>query len=76
LARKNKGRTRNTRTIEVPLSAEEVKVGKRTVGAGGVKLHKTITTETVNVPVELKREDIVVERIPAHEEHKAKLAAL
>ena len=34
-------------TIEVPLSEEEVKVGKRTVGAGEVKLHKTITTEQV-----------------------------
>jgi uncharacterized protein (TIGR02271 family) len=54
-------------TIEVPLSEEEVKVGKRTVGAGEVKLRKTVTTEQVNVPVELKREDIVVERVPAHE---------
>jgi uncharacterized protein (TIGR02271 family) len=54
-------------TVEVPLSEEEVKVGKRTVGAGEVKLHKTVTTESVNVPVELKREDIVVERVPAHE---------
>ena len=49
------------------LSKEEVKVGKRTVGAGEVKLHKTITTEQVNVPVELKREDIVIERVPGHE---------
>jgi uncharacterized protein (TIGR02271 family) len=54
-------------TIEVPLSEEELKVGKRTVGAGEVKLRKTLTTEQVNVPVELKREDIVVERVPAHE---------
>jgi uncharacterized protein (TIGR02271 family) len=54
-------------TIKVPLSEEEVKVGKRTVGAGEVKLHKTVTTEQVNVPVELKREDIVVERVAAHE---------
>jgi uncharacterized protein (TIGR02271 family) len=54
-------------TVEVPLSEEEVKVGKRTVGAGEVKLHKTVTTEQVNVPVELKREDIVVERVGAHE---------
>ena len=42
-------------------------MGKRTVGAGEVKLHKTVTTEQVNVPVELKREDIVVERVAAHE---------
>jgi uncharacterized protein (TIGR02271 family) len=54
-------------TIEVPLSEEEVKVGQRTVGAGEVKLRKTVTTEQVNVPVELKREDIVVERVPSHE---------
>jgi uncharacterized protein (TIGR02271 family) len=53
--------------IEVPLSEEEVKVGKRTVGAGEVKLHKTVTTEQVNVPVELKREDAVVERVAASE---------
>ena len=52
-------------TVEVPLSEEEVKVGKRTVGAGEVKLHKTVTTEQVNDPVELKREDIVVERVAA-----------
>ena len=37
-------------TVEVPLSKEEVKVRKSTVGAGEVKLHKTVTTEQVNVP--------------------------
>ena len=54
-------------TVEVPLPEKEVKVGKRTIGAGEVKLHKTVTTEQVNVPVELKHEDIVIERVPAHE---------
>jgi uncharacterized protein (TIGR02271 family) len=54
-------------TIEVPLSQEEVKVGKRTVAAGEVRVRKTVTTEQVNVPVELKREDAVIERILAHE---------
>ncbi|MBV9275049.1 MAG: DUF2382 domain-containing protein [Verrucomicrobia bacterium] len=48
---------------EVPLSKEEVNVGKRTVGAGEVRLHKKITTEQVQVPVELKREDAVIERV-------------
>ena len=52
---------------EVPLSEEQVKVGKRTVGAGEVKLQKKVGTEQVNVPVELKREDVVIERVPAHE---------
>src|SRR6201987_3247282 len=53
--------------VEVPLSEEEVNVGKRTVSAGDIKIHKKITTEQVNVPVELKREDAVIERVPAHE---------
>jgi len=52
---------------EVPLSQEEVKVGKRTVAAGEVRARKTVSTEQVNVPVELKREDAVIERIPTHE---------
>jgi uncharacterized protein (TIGR02271 family) len=56
---------------EVPLSEEEVKVGKRTVGAGEVNLQKKVSTEQVNVPVELKREDAVIERVPAHEMESA-----
>ena len=52
---------------EVPTLKEEVKVEKRTVDAGDVKLRKTVSTEQVNVPVELKREDAVIERVPAHE---------
>jgi uncharacterized protein (TIGR02271 family) len=53
--------------VEVPLAEEVVNVGKRTVSAGDIKIHKKTTTEQVNVPVELKREDAVIERIPAHE---------
>jgi uncharacterized protein (TIGR02271 family) len=56
---------------EVPLSEEEVKVGKRSVGAGEVNLQKKVSTEQVNVPVELKREDVVIERVPAHETEPA-----
>jgi uncharacterized protein DUF2382 len=59
--------TAGENTIEVPLSQEEVKVGKRTVAAGEVRVRKTVSTEQVNVPVELKREDAVIERISAHE---------
>ena len=57
--------------VEVPLSEEEVNVGKRTVSAGDIKIHKKTTTEQVNVPVELKREDAVIERVPAHEMQEA-----
>jgi uncharacterized protein (TIGR02271 family) len=55
------------KVIEVPLSEEEIKVGKRTVEAGEVTLRKTVKTEAVNVPVELKREDLVIERVLPHE---------
>jgi uncharacterized protein (TIGR02271 family) len=49
----------------VTLSEEELKVGKRQVEYGGVRLRKIIRTEVVNQPVELQREEIVVERTPA-----------
>ncbi len=49
----------------IPLHEEELKVGKRSVETGGVRLRKIIRSETVQQPVELKREDIVVERVPA-----------
>jgi uncharacterized protein (TIGR02271 family) len=49
----------------VQLKEEEVKVGKREVEYGGVRLRKVVRTEVVNQPVELKREEIVIERVPA-----------
>jgi uncharacterized protein (TIGR02271 family) len=60
-------RTKGTRqqSANVKLHEEKVKVGKRQVEAGGVRLRKIIRTETVNQPVELHREEIVVERVPA-----------
>jgi len=57
------GLTQDAATVK--LHEEELKVGKRQVEAGGVRLRKIIRTETVNQPVELKREEIVVERVPA-----------
>ncbi len=51
--------------IEVPLEEERLKVGKREVETGRVRLRKIVRTEQVNVPVELRHEDVVVERIPA-----------
>jgi len=47
------------------LSEEQLTVGKREVEAGGVRLRKVVRTETVNRPVELRREEIVIERVPA-----------
>jgi uncharacterized protein (TIGR02271 family) len=50
------------KTLE--LKDEEIHVGKREVEYGGVRLRKVVRTETVNEPVELKREEIVIERVP------------
>lgn len=57
------GQTTEAATIQ--LSEEQLKVGKREVPAGGVRLRKIIRTEVVQQPVELKHEEIVVERVPA-----------
>jgi len=50
------------RTIQ--LKEEQVKVGKRQVEAGGIRLRKIVRTETVNQPIQLQREEIVIERVP------------
>ncbi len=55
--------------IEVALSEEQVKVGKRTVDAGSVRLRKVVRTEIVNQPVEVRHEDFVVERVSADQVH-------
>jgi uncharacterized protein (TIGR02271 family) len=53
--------------VDVPIHGEKLKVGKREVEDGGVRIRRVVRTETVETPVELKREDIVVERVPAEE---------
>ena len=51
--------------IEVALTEEQVRVGKRTVDAGQVRLRKIVRTEIVNQPVEIRHEDVVIERVAA-----------
>ena len=46
-------------------SEEELKIGKRQVPAGQVRLRKWVETEPVSQEVELKREHVSVERVPA-----------
>lgn len=48
--------------MRVPLYEEQLKVGKREVEAGRLRLRKIVRTETVQQPVELRHEGIVVER--------------
>jgi len=49
-------------SMVVPLYKESVNVGKREVESGQVRLKKIVKTETVNVPVELRHEEIVIDR--------------
>jgi len=48
--------------LVVPLYRETFNVGKREVEAGSVRLRKIIKTETVNQPVELRHEEVVIDR--------------
>ncbi|HEY0793338.1 MAG TPA: PRC and DUF2382 domain-containing protein [Chthoniobacterales bacterium] len=54
-----------TEPVELTTEEERLKVGTRQVEAGRVRLRKIVRTEEVSVPVELRREDVVVERVPA-----------
>jgi stress response protein YsnF len=50
--------------ISIPLYEEQLAVGTRMVESGSVRLRKQVTTETVNQPVQIRRETLVVEREP------------
>ncbi len=68
----NKAKASNVQTgddREITLHEEQVKVGKRTVEAGAVRLRKIVRTEIVNQPVEIRHEDVVIERVSADQVH-------
>lgn len=47
----------------IPLHEERVEMGKRVVPAGGVRLRKVVRTKVIHQPVEVRYEEIVVERV-------------
>ena len=53
------------RELDVPLAEENLEVGKRQVEAGRVRLRKVVHTEREQVPVELRHEDVRIERVAA-----------
>jgi uncharacterized protein (TIGR02271 family) len=61
------------RSEEVTRSEEELKVGKRPVEAGSVRLRKWVETEPVDVDVELRRETARVTREPVDQPVDAEL---
>jgi len=73
-ARDLQGTRTNTEDATIALSEEQLKIGKRDVEAGGVRLRKIVRTEIVNQPVELRREEVVIERVPASEGRTAQSA--
>jgi len=49
--------------IRVPIVEERLNVGKAPVETGEVEIRKEVVTEQVNVPVELRREEVTVNRV-------------
>jgi len=46
----------------MPLYSEQLKVGKREVENGSVRLRKTVKTESASQPIELRRETVTIDR--------------
>jgi len=59
---------------EIPLYREQLAVGKREIPKGTVVIRKIVSTQTTNIPVQLRREDIVVERLQANDPRAADYA--
>ena len=57
--------TTSANDIVVPLQKEVAHVGTEQVNDGGVRIHKEVKTETVSQPVQVRRETVSVERVPA-----------
>ncbi|HEU6450209.1 MAG TPA: DUF2382 domain-containing protein [Gemmatimonadaceae bacterium] len=55
---------RSERLVRIPITEEEVRVGKRQVKAGEVEVRKTVETKHVEQPVTRMREEVEVERRP------------
>ncbi|MDB6065621.1 MAG: hypothetical protein JWR26_1829 [Pedosphaera sp.] len=51
--------------IVVPLQKETVSVGTQPVNEGSVTVHKITRTETINQPVQVRREVVTIDRQPA-----------
>jgi hypothetical protein len=65
------GRTGTDADERLTRTEEELRVGKRAVEAGEVAVAKHVETEHKQVPVNVKREEIVIERRPVNREAAA-----
>jgi len=55
----------NGTNMVIPLYQETINVGKREISEGAVRLRKVVKSETVNQPVQLRHEELVIDRVPA-----------
>lgn len=56
-------RTNERGEIVVPLIAEEIKIGKKTVATGGIRVHKTVSENVQRIDEPIVREHLDVERV-------------
>ena len=59
----------------IPLHEESLSVGKQEMDEGEVRLHKVVTTEKKNMPVDLKEESLEIIREPAGAAHPGAIDA-
>ncbi|MDB6121188.1 MAG: hypothetical protein JWQ71_181 [Pedosphaera sp.] len=65
----------SAQNLVIPLQQEQLRVGTQQINAGGVRLRKTVTSETVSQPIQLRRESLTVDRLPANAQANANQGA-
>jgi uncharacterized protein (TIGR02271 family) len=65
------GGVETTDHADIELRKEELVVGKKEVSNGGVLIRTVVQTETVSQPIDLRREEYVIERIPSNQAQQA-----
>jgi len=54
-----------SQNLVIPLQQEQMRVATQQINAGGVRIQKKVTTETVSQPVHVRRETVTVDRLPS-----------
>jgi len=54
----------NERPVVIPVAEEQIRVEKREVTTGGVRVHKRVRVEPVRLEEDLREEQVEIERVP------------
>lgn len=73
--RRTTGERIGEQEVRVPLAEEELSVNKELRESGEVRIHKDVVTETKEVPVTVRKEEVRVERVPATGERATDIGA-